>query len=268
MVCKNCGADLKPGIKYCLNCGYYIDEDDLVELDGGETDLTPVESVSEEVSIPEDSNDSFKLEDVSESSTKKKKRKLNMTTKDIIIYVVLIFAPKTKKTQVITTPSPTILEDNVVKVSDYEVTFSGDLRYTVEGKNLFITDGKNYTFSYNITKADFNKYSSDLSLLSSDLEKKGYKVLGSEKRTVDMSDIIIYNLKVEDDTKYFYMIKVDSMRIAMGTIENVENGNWSLALDEIVKLGKTIKFDSSSSDDDIDNFIENVSSCLSKGIKK
>ena len=28
MVCKNCGADLKPGIKYCLNCGYYLDEDD------------------------------------------------------------------------------------------------------------------------------------------------------------------------------------------------------------------------------------------------
>ena len=28
MVCKNCGADLKPGIKYCLECGNYIDDDD------------------------------------------------------------------------------------------------------------------------------------------------------------------------------------------------------------------------------------------------
>ena len=36
MVCKNCGADLKPGIKYCLNCGYYIDEEDLEKENTGE----------------------------------------------------------------------------------------------------------------------------------------------------------------------------------------------------------------------------------------
>ena len=32
MVCKNCGADLKPGIKYCLECGNYIDDDDSFDV--------------------------------------------------------------------------------------------------------------------------------------------------------------------------------------------------------------------------------------------
>ena len=33
MRCKNCGAELKPGINYCIECGTYNDEDD-IESDG------------------------------------------------------------------------------------------------------------------------------------------------------------------------------------------------------------------------------------------
>ena len=272
MVCKNCGADLKPGIKYCLNCGYYIDEEDLAELEGKNE-----EEKEEYDDVPSTDNNDFKMEAV---ESKKKRSRVNMSSKDIVIYavlvlilvisiLVLIFAPKGSKTNTIVTPSSTlVLEDNVVKVDNYEVTFDGNLRYTVEGKNLYITDHANFTFSYSVNKADFDKYSADLSILSSDLEKRGYKVLGSEKRTIDSNEIIIYNLKVSEETRYFYLIKVDETRLAMGTIENVENGNWSLALDEIVKLGKTIKFDNdSSTGEDLDSLLDEASSSISKGIK-
>ena len=263
MVCKNCGADLKPGIKYCLNCGYYIDDSDLEEMNNSSSDTS-----DSNIEIPESSENDFKMEEV---EVKKKKSRGNMSSKDIIIYavlglvlvvsiLVLIFAPKVNKPKPVTSPSTTlVLEDNKVRVDDYVVTFDGKLRYTVEGKNLYITDHANYTFSYSINKANYDRYSSDLSVLSKDLEKRGYKVLGNEKRTVDSSEIIIYNLNVEEEMKYFYLIKVDNARLAMGTIENVENGNWSLALDEIVKLGRNIVFDDDDSDENLDSIIENAS---------
>ena len=55
MFCKNCGADLKPGIKYCLNCGNYLEEED-EEIEEKE-DF--VESVDEEEKDDTDKTDGF-----------------------------------------------------------------------------------------------------------------------------------------------------------------------------------------------------------------
>ena len=273
MVCKNCGADLKPGIKYCLNCGYYIDED---ELDKDNVSDSSGDMETDESNINLDSSDDYKMDDFDSS---KNKKKLNMSIKDIAIYAVLIiifiasilvmiFAPKKTTTTTQPTPSPTIVyEDNVVEIADYTVTFRGQLRYTVEGKNLYVTDGENFTFSYNVTKADYNKYASDLSILTKDLQKRGYEVLGTEKKDVDTTEIIIYNLKVDDETKYLYLAKVDSNHICMGTVEAVDGGNWSSSLDDIVKINRSVKFKDSSDGSDLESVIQNATSDLSKGIK-
>ena len=153
------------------------------------------------------------------------------------------------------------------EIADYTVTFRGQLRYTVEGKNLYVTDGENFTFSYNVTKADYNKYASDLSILTKDLQKRGYEVLGTEKKDVDTTEIIIYNLKVDDETKYLYLAKVDSNHICMGTVEAVDGGNWSSSLDDIVKINRSVKFKDSSDGSDLESVIQNATSDLSKGIK-
>ena len=278
MVCKNCGADLKPGIKYCLNCGYYIDEEDLEKENTGEEEtVVDTGETTDDLSIPSD--DDYKMDDFDSSKSKKK---MNMSIKDMVIYgvlilifvasiLVMIFAPKkTTTTTTGPTPSPSIVyEDNVVDIEDYTVTFRGQLRYTVEGKNLYVTDGENFTFSYNVTKADYNKYAGDLSILTKDLEKRGYEVLGTEKKEVDSTEVIVYNLKVDDETKYLYLAKVDSNHICMGTVETLEGGNWSSALDDVVKINRSLKFKNDTSDgEDLESVMQNASSNLSKGIKK
>ena len=75
MVCKNCGADLKPGIKYCVECGNYIDEED------------EEEEVFEDIGLMVD--DSQEIEFNEEEPKKKKKVKLRLTTMDYVIYAVL-----------------------------------------------------------------------------------------------------------------------------------------------------------------------------------
>lgn len=278
MVCKNCGADLKPGIKYCLNCGYYIDEEDFEKENTGEEEtVVDTGETTDDLSIPSD--DDYKMDDFDSSKSMKK---MNMSIKDMVIYgvlilifvasiLVMIFAPKkTTTTTTGPTPSPSIVyEDNVVDIEDYTVTFRGQLRYTVEGKNLYVTDGENFTFSYNVTKADYNKYAGDLSILTKDLEKRGYEVLGTEKKEVDSTEVIVYNLKVDDETKYLYLAKVDSNHICMGTVETLEGGNWSSALDDVVKINRSLKFKNDTSDgEDLESVMQNASSNLSKGIKK
>ena len=54
MVCKNCGADLKPGVKYCLNCGNYIEDDE-------ETDE---EKDEEKDDLENDSEDDLSIDDI------------------------------------------------------------------------------------------------------------------------------------------------------------------------------------------------------------
>lgn len=284
MVCKNCGADLKPGIKYCLNCGNYIDEDE------NEDDVTETDDSLSLSDLQNDiSDDDKKLElddsysfDQTEEKTSKKKRKLKLSVKDMLIYGVLILIILVSlivmlvsivggnKKKAVTQPTNTVIEDNVVKMKDYTIKFSGKLNYSQDGDVIYISDDENYTFSYRNSLDDYERYSKDLSILENSLKKSGYSVLNSEKREIDENEFIIYKFKFDTTTKYLYVTKVDKKYITMGTIEEMNNGDWREALTSINKINKNIKFSNesdSSSDDEIDNVLNNSTTDLNKIIK-
>ena len=271
MVCKNCGADLKPGIKYCLNCGYYLDEDDI--------------SSSEKVSSEEKNDDSLDVDgssvfdDYGDDNVSQKKssgKKLTMT--DMLIYGVLILiivisfivmivslVNGNKKTPVNPQPTTTTLEDNVVKMKNYTIKFSGNLNYSQDGEVIYISDDKNYTFSYRNSLDDYERYSKDLTILENSLKKSGYNVLNSEKREVNETEFIIYKFKFDSNVKYLYVTKIDKKYITMGTIEEVSGGDWRESLTVINKINNTIKLtDSGDSDSEINNALDNSTTDLSK----
>lgn len=270
MVCKNCGSDLKPGIKYCLNCGYYIDEDD--------------DSSSEKVSSDELNDDSLNLDGDSvfddfgdNGSSQKKSRRKKMTMTDMLIYGVLILIIVVSFIVMIvsivngnkkpTNPQPTTttVEDNVVKMKNYTIKFSGNLNYTQDGEVIYISDDKNYTFSYRNSLDDYERYSKDLTILENSLKKSGYNVLNSEKRDVNENEFIIYKFKFDSNIKYLYVTKIDKKYITMGTIEELKGGDWREALTTINKINNTIKItDSSDSDTEINNVLNNSTTDLSK----
>lgn len=284
MVCKNCGADLKPGIKYCLNCGNYIDEDD------NEDDVSETEdSLSLSDLQNNNSDDDKKLEfddnysfDQPDDKTKKNKRKTKLNVKDMLIYGVLILIILVSlivmlvsivggsKKKAVTQPTSTVVEDNVVKMKDYTIKFSGKLNYSQDGEVIYISDDENYTFSYRNSLDDYERYSKDLSILENSLKKSGYSVLNSEKREIDENEFIIYKFKFDNTTKYLYVTKVDKKYITMGTIEEMNNGDWREALTSINKINKNIKFSKdsgSSSDEEIDNVLNNSTTDLNKIIR-
>lgn len=284
MVCKNCGADLKPGIKYCLNCGNYIDEDD------NEDDVSETEdSLSLSDLQNNNSDDDKKLEfddnysfDQPDDKTKKNKRKTKLNVKDMLIYgvliliifvsliVMLVSIVGGSKKKAVTQPTSTVVEDNVVKMKDYTIKFSGKLNYSQDGEVIYISDDENYTFSYRNSLDDYERYSKDLSILENSLKKSGYSVLNSEKREIDENEFIIYKFKFDNTTKYLYVTKVDEKYITMGTIEEMNNGDWREALTSINKINKNIKFSKdsgSSSDEEIDNVLNNSTTDLNKIIR-
>lgn len=284
MVCKNCGADLKPGIKYCLNCGNYIDEDDNEDEVSETEDSLSLSDLQNNVSDDDkklefDDNYSF---DQPENKTKKKKRKIKLNVKDMLIYGVLILIILVSlivmlvsivggsKKKAVTQPTSTVVEDNVLKMKDYTIKFSGKLNYSQDGDVIYISDDENYTFSYRNSLDDYEKYSKDLSILENSLKKSGYSVLNSEKREIDENEFIIYKFKFDNTTKYLYVTKVDKKYITMGTIEEMNNGDWREALTSINKINKNIKFSkdsSSSSDEEIDNVLNNSTTDLNKIIR-
>ena len=273
MVCKNCGADLKPGIKYCLNCGYYLDED--------EDDISSSEKVSSEEKNDDslDVDGSSVFDDYGDDNVSQKKssgKKLTMT--DMLIYGVLILiivisfivmivslVNGNKKTPVNPQPTTTTLEDNVVKMKNYTIKFSGNLNYSQDGEVIYISDDKNYTFSYRNSLDDYERYSKDLTILENSLKKSGYNVLNSEKREVNETEFIIYKFKFDSNVKYLYVTKIDKKYITMGTIEEVSGGDWREALTVINKINNTIKLtDSGDSDSEINNALDNSTTDLSK----
>ena len=284
MVCKNCGADLKPGIKYCLNCGNYIDEDDNEDEVSETEDSLSLSDLQNNISDDDkklefDDNYSF---DQPEDKTKKKKRKTKLNVKDMLIYGVLILIILVSlivmlvsivggsKKKAVTQPTTTTVEDNVVKMKDYTIKFSGKLNYSQDGEVIYISDDENYTFSYRNSLDDYEKYSKDLSILENSLKKSGYSVLNSEKREIDENEFIIYKFKFDNTTKYLYVTKVDKKYITMGTIEEMNNGDWREALTSINKINKNIKFSKdseSSSDEEIDNVLNNSTTDLNKIIR-
>ncbi len=282
MVCKNCGADLKPGIKYCLNCGNYIDEEDNDELSESDDSLS-LSDLQNDMSdndkkIDFDDNYSF---DNSEEKVGSKKKKIKLSLKDMLIYGVLILIILVSLIVMLvsivggnkkTTPQPlnTAVEDNVVKMKNYTIKFSGKLNYSQDGEIIYISDDKNYTFSYRNSLDDYEKYSKDLSILENSLKKSGYSVLNSEKREIEENEFIIYKFKFDSTTKYLYVTKVDKKYVTMGTIEEINNGDWREALTSINKINKNIKFNDdsdSSSDEEIDKALNNSTTDLNKVLK-
>ena len=166
MVCKNCGADLKPGIKYCLNCGNYIDEDEISEVDDSSS-LSDLQSDISDNDKKIEFDDNYSFTESEEKSTKKKK-KLNLSSKDMLIYGVLILIILVSlivmlvsivggsKKKSVTQPTTTTVEDNVVKMKDYTIKFSGKLNYSEDGDVIYISDDENYTFSYRNSLDDYD----------------------------------------------------------------------------------------------------------------
>ena len=269
MVCKNCGADLKPGIKYCLNCGYYIDEED------GDSKEESLSLDDIDLSTNTDGEDSKlvfdEYADDSSKTVSKKSRKKKMTMTDMLIYGVLILiivisfivmivsiVNSNKKTPVSPQPTVTNVEDNVIKTKNYTIKFSGKLNYSQDGEVIYISDDKNYTFSYRNSLDDYERYSKDLTILENSLKKSGYNVLNSEKREVNETEFIIYKFKFDSNVKYLYVTKVDKKYVTMGTIEEIDNGDWREALTVINKINGTIKItDSGDSDTEINNVLNN-----------
>ena len=269
MVCKNCGADLKPGIKYCLNCGYYIDEED------GDSKEESLSLDDIDLSTNTDGEDSkLVFDDYADDSSKtvsKKSRKKKMTMTDMLIYGVLILiivisfivmivsiVNSNKKTPVSPQPTVTNVEDNVIKTKNYTIKFSGKLNYSQDVEVIYISDDKNYTFSYRNSLDDYERYSKDLTILENSLKKSGYNVLNSEKREVNETEFIIYKFKFDSNVKYLYVTKVDKKYVTMGTIEEIDNGDWREALTVINKINGTIKItDSGDSDTEINNVLNN-----------
>ena len=269
MVCKNCGADLKPGIKYCLNCGYYIDEED------GDSKEESLSLDDIDLSTNTEGEDSkLVFDDYADDSSKtvsKKSRKKKMTMTDMLIYGVLILiivisfivmivsiVNSNKKTSVSPQPTVTNVEDNVIKTKNYTIKFSGKLNYSQDGEVIYISDDKNYTFSYRNSLDDYERYSKDLTILENSLKKSGYNVLNSEKREVNETEFIIYKFKFDSNVKYLYVTKVDKKYVTMGTIEEIDNGDWREALTVINKINGTIKItDSGDSDTEINNVLNN-----------
>lgn len=266
MVCKNCGADLKPGVKYCLNCGSYIDEDDIVEeVEENESliDITDDGEVSNEIGnddINFDNIPTIEADEVVEKPKKKRKRKkIKLKLMDIIIYlgllsiivvsIVIIVLTITKKDNPSKTPpTPTVIEDSKVTMSDYTVTIPGKLRYTTESNRLYVSDNTNYTFSFNVTEDNYKKYSDDLTILSKQMEKSGYTVENSEKKINGTEEFIIYRIKVSSTVKYFYATIIDDRHTLMGIIEVLESGNWEESLPNITTVKKSIVYNNAEND--------------------
>lgn len=266
MVCKNCGADLKPGVKYCLNCGSYIDEDDIVEeTEENESliDITDDGEVSNEIDnndINFDNIPTIEADEVVEKPKKKRKRKkIKLKLMDIIIYlgllsiivvsIVIIVLTITKKDNPSKTPpTPTVIEDSKVTMSDYTVTIPGKLRYTTESNRLYVSDNTNYTFSFNVTEDNYKKYSDDLTILSKQMEKSGYIVENSEKKINGTEEFIIYRIKVSSTVKYFYATIIDDRHTLMGIIEVLESGNWEESLPNITTVKKSIVYNNAEND--------------------
>ena len=157
MVCRNCGADLKPGIKYCLECGNYIDEDEysvsdyeIGTMSGGGRNY----ELTDEVPSPR--NEVPREERVVRT---KKRRKSFIKPVDILIYAGLSLIIIVSIIVIIATiigggeekvPEPTVpVGDVVITLNSYEITLPRALNYDIQGSILFVSDGVNYTFSYN-----------------------------------------------------------------------------------------------------------------------
>ena len=242
MVCKNCGADLKPGIKYCLECGTYLDdeEDEEEVLDeGGEisTDYQPV-TLSEDV------------------AKRRKRRRWNLTMTDYLIYagllivmigsiIVIIVSLVKNNNQSQQTTAPAVVsnvENKRVTVGNCVVVVPGKLTSTVQDTTLYVSDSTNYTFSYQNSEEKFDDYVNDRSKLENQLKSNKYDILSSSDKEINGRKFIIYEIKVNGAKKVLYLTKANDKYTTMGMIEILTNGKWEEALPVIDQINSSVSF--------------------------
>jgi len=237
MVCRNCGADLKPGIKYCLECGNYIDDDEygITDSDAG---------------TMSGGGKSYRLR---AENTRPAKRKKKIKTVDLLIYaglsIIIIVSLIIIVSSIISGNREEVISepkvdtgDIIVNLNNYEITIPRALNYDIQGNILFVSDGANYTFSYKNTDDDFNAYASDLNKLGNELTENNYEVISIDKQTVNGRDFIISQIRVNGRLKYLYLTPL-SNATSMGVIEVYESGNWENALGVISTINNNIVYD-------------------------
>lgn len=241
MRCRNCGADLKPGINYCLECGSFLDEEDTSNNDSNQGEII---------------NNNTPIDFGTQKKVIRKKKRRKMKTSDLLIYlglalvfivsiiVIIVALVKGNEEEVIVPPVTTTEEKTkTVSVDDYKVKIEGGLSYEVQGSIIYISDNKNYTFTYRNTEDDYDKYSKDMTLLSDDLKDSNYQLLDTDKVTVNSHEFLIYQIIANSKTKYLYLTKVNKNYLSMGIIEVIDSGNWKAGLDVIAELNDSIEFE-------------------------
>ncbi len=274
MQCPNCGTDLKPGTKFCFNCGYYLEEEsddnsDTVLDNQEDTDTVLTDSNTEEFK--------FSTDDFDEKRKKKTRKKFDFKANLTYIIlggvlffslVLLLYGVISKNNSKNVTPdTPVRKTEKVVSVDNYKVTVPAGLDYQIQNKSIFISDDEKYSFSFTLKDGNYDNYSDNLEAYADELTKLGYEVGNSEKKRISASELLIYTLSGDSDVKYLYLTKYDSKLVAMGVI-NVHN---SSKIDDvykvIIKITSSVKFnDDNAEEKDETNTENDVSSSVVQGI--
>lgn len=250
MQCPNCGCDLKPGAKFCFNCGFY--------LDNGEDEKKEDTTSDKLDDIPDDSID-FSEDDSSFNTSKKQKKAFDF--KDNIVYIVLGIVliislillvygivSKNSQSKVPVTPPDSMKPEMKITVEDYKLTVPAGLDYQIEGKSVFISDDEKYNFSFRINKGDYNNYSKNMDTLSEELKKSNYNIKSAEKKTIAEDELLVYTISLDSDIKYLYLTKYNSEKISMGVISIHNKTNIDEICKVILKVTKSVKYDNESED--------------------
>lgn len=253
MVCRNCGADLKPGIKYCLECGNYIDED---EYSVSDYEMGTMSGGGRDYQLTDEDVSARSVELSRPRVAAKKRKKSFIKPVDLLIYAGLSLIIIVSIIVIIATligggdekvPEPTVpVGDVVINLNSYEITLPRALNYDIQGSILFVSDGVNYTFSYKNTSDDYNSYANDTNKLQNELRQNNYEVVNIEKKVVNEREFVLCQIKVNGRTKYLYLTPLDNAT-TMGVIEVYENASWENALGVIADINNKIVHDGVSS---------------------
>lgn len=275
MQCPNCGTDLKPGTKFCFNCGYYLDEND--------DDFDSVKDTDKENNsdLEDDSDSSFGTNDIdfdSDDNSKNNKKKFDVKANltYIILGGVLFFSlilllygviSKNNSKKVVTPDAPVQKTEKVVSVDNYKITVPAGLDYQIQNKSIFISDEEKYSLSFTLKNGSYDNYSDNLEAYADELTKLGYEVSNSEKKRINSSELLVYTLAGDSDVRYLYLTKYNSKLVAMGVI-NVHN---STKIDDVYKVvikmtSSIVLNDESSLDDDDTDTSNDISSSIVQGI--
>ena len=158
-----------------------------------------------------------------------------------VVIFVLVYGITNSMTSKEPEPTtPVIVEDITVLLGNCTISIPGNLNYNVDGNNLYVAYDT-YNLSFTISKDNYDNYSSDLTKLSNDFEKRNYTVSSSDKREINGKEYIVYKIVVNGSSKYFYLTKVKSSYVAMGMIEMNGSASIEEALESISKIIFSVK---------------------------